>query len=186
MTMYFFLYDDAGTVRGSMDFPDGTAAPMSKMVACTAEQAAAMYRYRVDLTDTPAVVEIDPVTLLKSLTTDLAASIDAKVATVYANWTRFQQEYLQREAAARAYKAAGYTGDVSIWISGFANAAGKTSQEAADLIVAQADGLYAALSSLGALRMRKYEVFTASDCDAAFAAHDAISAEIDTVAATIQ
>jgi hypothetical protein len=108
------------------------------------------------------------------------------VAAIYTTWTRFQQEYLQRETAARAYKAAGYTGDVSIWISGFSTASGKTPQEAADLIIAQADGLYAALSTLGALRMRKYEVLTASDSDTALAAHATITAAIDTVAAAIQ
>jgi hypothetical protein len=99
---------------------------------------------------------------------------------------RFSQEYLSREDAARAYKAANYTGDVSVWISSFSNAAGMSTQQAADLIITQADNLHGALAALGALRMRKYEVLYASDSDAATAAHAAITAAINTVAAAIQ
>jgi hypothetical protein len=113
-------------------------------------------------------------------------AIDARVAEIYSNWTRFQQEYLSRQTAAQAFKDAGYTGDPGPWVAGFAVPAGKTNQQAADLILAQAAGLNAALSALGALRMRKYEVLAASEATAAQSAFDDIMASIEAVAATIQ
>lgn len=116
----------------------------------------------------------------------LANSIDARVAMVYSTWTRFQQEYLAREAAAQAFKDAGYTGDPGVWVSAFATAAAMSNQAAADLILSQATGLNNALSALGALRMRKYEVLNAADADAAIAAYNNVIADINAVAVTIQ
>lgn len=113
-------------------------------------------------------------------------AIDSLVADIYSNWTRFQQEYLSRQAAAQAFKDAGYAGDPGPWVTGFAVPAGKTNQQAADLILTQAVGLNAALSALGVLRMRKYEILAASSPTAAQTAYDSIVAAINTTAATIQ
>jgi hypothetical protein len=113
-------------------------------------------------------------------------NIDSLVAGVYSNWSRFQQEYLLRAAAAQAYKDAGYTGDPGTWVTGFAEPAGKTNQEAADIIIAQSVNLNAALAALGALRMRKYEVMTAADAVTAQATYDDIIAKINLTAAAIQ
>ena len=88
----------------------------------------------------------------------LAQNIDAAVASVYAQHTRFEVEYLEREKQALAYKAAGYKGDVPVQVAAFATPAGKTPREAADIIIAQSEQLHGALSQLGVLRMRKYEV----------------------------
>jgi hypothetical protein len=123
---------------------------------------------------------------LDYLKDDLPAQIDSLVASVYANWTRFQQEYLSREAAAQAFKDAGYTGDPGPWVTGFATPAGKTNQQAADLILAQAVGLNGALSALGVLRMRKYEILAATSSAAARSAYDDIVAKINETAAAIQ
>jgi hypothetical protein len=188
MTMQnFLLYDPAtGAVNGAIALPEGSVAPMSNMIACTAEQSGEVDRWRVDLSgETPVLAEIDAATRLNTLKVQLSASIDAQVATVYSSWMRFQAEYESREAAAQAYKDAGYTGDVSRWISGFSDAANKTPQEAADLILEQSVSLRGALEALGALRMRKYEVLMAADCDAAAATHASITAAINAVAATI-
>jgi hypothetical protein len=116
----------------------------------------------------------------------LMEGIDAKVAAIYSTWMRFQAEYEAREAAAQAFKDAGYTGDAGIWVTGFAAAAGLTAQAAADRILVQSVSLRGALEGLGALRMRKYELLAATDEDTARQRRDAIFTAIDTLAATIQ
>jgi hypothetical protein len=185
--MHFFIYDTAtGAINGTMELPDGSAAPMPNAIECTAEQVGAIYSYRVDLTAAPAIVEIDPATVLANLKASLSSDIDLKVAAIYATWTRFQQEYLMREQAAQAFKDAGYQGDPGPWVSAFATSAGKTNQQAADLILVQATNLNAALVALGSLRMRKYEVIGAADVATAQAAHDDIALRIITTAAAIQ
>jgi hypothetical protein len=123
---------------------------------------------------------------LDALKSRLAGAIDANVAGIYSNWMRFAQEYLEREAAAQAFKDAGYAGDPGPWVTGFAVPAGKTNQEAADLILSQSVMLNGALQTLGALRMRKYEVIGAVDAVAAQAAYDDITTKIDQTAAQIQ
>ena len=89
---------------------------------------------------------------------DLAVSIDDAVAAIYARYNRFQAEYTEREAQARDYKAAGYAGEIPQQVAAFATPANKTGKQAADIILAQAAQLRGALSQLGVLRMRKYEV----------------------------
>ena len=123
---------------------------------------------------------------LDALRSRLAAAIDANVAGVYSNWMRFSQEYLEREAAAQAFKDAGYVGDPGPWVTAFAIPAGKTNQEATDIILAQSVMLNGALATLGALRMRKYEVIGSADAEAAQAAYDDIMAKINQTAAQIQ
>jgi hypothetical protein len=117
---------------------------------------------------------------------ELADAIDGLVASIYSNWTRFQQEYLLREQAAQAFKDAGYAGDPGTWVSAYATSAGVTNQAAADTILAQASMLNGALKSLGALRMRKYEVIKAANAITAQAVYDDIVAQTNAVAATIQ
>jgi hypothetical protein len=89
---------------------------------------------------------------------ELSARIDAQVAEIYSNWTRFEAEYVFREAAAIKYRDAGYTGEAGVWISAFATAAGLDLRAACDLILLQSANLRAAQETLGALRMRKYEL----------------------------
>lgn len=115
----------------------------------------------------------------------LATQVDSLVANIYSQWTRFQEEYTSRENAATAYKAAGYTGDVSVWISSFATPAGLTPKAATDLILSQATALNGALSALGALRMRKYEILSGTTLSAIQASYDDIVSKIKAVAAQI-
>lgn len=132
--------------------------------------------------NTPMSAYVGPLdTLVKSLT----ANVDSRVATIYSQWTRFQAEYEAREAAAKAFKDAGYAGDPGVWVAAFADAAGKTNQEAADLILSQAASLNAALSTLGALRMRKYEILSATTAADAQTAYDDIMTKINAAAAAI-
>lgn len=185
--MICLFYDiTSGDINGYMILQDEQPMPANGIEG-TQEQADNPQKYRVDLTANPAViVERTDAELLKRLISQFTASIDNKVAVVYSNWMRFQAEYEAREAAAQAYKDAGYTGDPSIWISGFATAAGLAPKDAADRILAQSVALRGALSDLGALRMRKYEVLVAATPDDAQTIFADICAKIDATAATIQ
>ncbi|WP_153446922.1 hypothetical protein [Vibrio algicola] len=86
------------------------------------------------------------------------SAIDNKAATISLYWSRFAEEYVEREKAANEYKAAGYTGDVSIYVTSFADSAGLDYQTATDLILTQAEGLRALQAQLAVERMRKYEL----------------------------
>lgn len=108
--------------------------------------------------------------------------IDDRFAQIYFAFTRFKDEYEMREAAARAYKAAGYTGAVSAWISSFANASGVSNSVATDTIIAQADAARGAVPILGGLRMRKYEILGAQDIETAQTIADSILAQANTIA----
>lgn len=85
-------------------------------------------------------------------------SIDDKAASIYSVWTRFEQEYTSRENAAKAFKDANYEGDVSRFITDFAEKAGIDNKTATDLILSQAEGLRKLLVELANQRMRKYEL----------------------------
>jgi hypothetical protein len=182
--MYVLLYDPTGRVFGSTQLADG-AQLSTGYIACTAEQAANLAAYSVD-TATQTIVAIDPGTVLQSLKASLVTAIDTRVADIYSTWSRFQQEYLLRAAAAQAFKDTDYMGTPSTWITDFARPAGKTVVDATNLILAQSANLNAALGALGALRMRKYEILAATDTAGAQAAHDTVAALIDQTAAAIQ
>ena len=87
-----------------------------------------------------------------------AEQINDAMEAVLQPLTRFEVEYKRREAQARAYRDAGYKGEVPLQVAAFAKPAGKTPKEAADIIISQADMLYSLLDKLGELRMRKFEL----------------------------
>jgi hypothetical protein len=111
--------------------------------------------------------------------------VDDAVASVYSNWTRFQQEYISRQEAAQAFKDANYQGTPGVWITAFATAVGISNQVAADTILAQSVSLNTALQTLGALRMRKYEISSAKDFPTAQASFKDIISKIKQVAASL-
>ncbi|MCG8993331.1 hypothetical protein LH427_07795 [Laribacter hongkongensis] len=113
---------------------------------------------------------------------DLVRQIDDRAATIYNRWTRFEAEYRAREAAAQAFKDAGYQGDPGLYVTSFAEPAGLTARAAADAILAQAAALRAAQDALAGLRMRKYEVARASDVAVAQTLTDEIVAAMDGIA----
>ena len=88
----------------------------------------------------------------------LVDSIDDTAANISARWTRFAEEYKEREAAAIAFKEANFAGEVSVYISSFATVAGLDNQSAALLILQQAERLRALQQQLAVQRMRKYEL----------------------------
>ncbi|MFD1805553.1 hypothetical protein ACFSAV_04055 [Pasteurella oralis] len=88
----------------------------------------------------------------------LVDNVDDTAANISSKWTRFSEEYKERESAAIAFKEAGFTGDVSIYISSFATVAGLDNKSAALLILKQAENLHALQEQLAVQRMRKYEL----------------------------
>lgn len=122
---------------------------------------------------------------LPAVKASLTEAVDAKIAGIYNRWLRFEAEYVAREAAARAFKAAGYAGDPGVWVTAFSSNAGMSNTMAADLIIAQADGLRTALQALGALRMAKYGIVAANSVETAQAAHDAIITQANQIAAAL-
>lgn len=116
---------------------------------------------------------------------ELVARVDDTIGAIYSRFTRFETEYVQREAAARAFVAGGYLGDAGVWVTAFANNAGMSATQAADLIIGQADALRAALVQLGAQRMRKYGIAVAATAEAAQAVHDDITNQAAAIAATL-
>ena len=94
----------------------------------------------------------------RKLIKNLVHSIDDTAANISARWTRFAEEYKEREAAALAFKEANFTGEVSIYISSFATVAGLDNKSATLLILKQAEGLRTLQEQLAVQRMRKYEL----------------------------
>ncbi|HHF5040785.1 hypothetical protein [Haemophilus influenzae] len=88
----------------------------------------------------------------------LVDSIDDTAANISARWTRFAEEYKEREAAAEAFKAANYEGECSRYISDFAQRARLDNKTATNLIFTQAAGLKKLQMELANQRMRKYEL----------------------------
>jgi len=115
---------------------------------------------------------------------NMVAQVDVMIAGVITRFTRFQMGYVEREAAARAYQEAGYTGEVSPWISHFADNAGLSYATAADRIIAQADALRAAQFKLDAeQRMRKYAILSAPTIEVARTVFADIQAQVNQIEA---
>lgn len=125
----------------------------------------------------------DPPASLSTIKAALSGDIDDFISAIYSRFTRFGTEYIQREAAARAFKAGNYAGDAGVWVMAFATGAGLTGRQASDLILQQADQLRSALELLAAQRMRKYGINVAVDAAAAEALHDDIIAQASAIAA---
>lgn len=89
---------------------------------------------------------------------NLVHSIDDTAANISSRWTRFAEEYKEREAAAEAFKAANYEGECSRYISDFAQCARLDNKTATNLILTQAAGLKKLQMELANQRMRKYEL----------------------------
>lgn len=130
------------------------------------------------------LIVVDPVLLPPAppSTSQLMAAIDDAVAAVLDRSTRFSMGYEQREAAALAFKNAGYTGDPTVWISRFAQNTGRTNKDSADLVLAQAAMLRQALLQLEALRMDKYLIAAAATPHAALDAYNQIVAAVAQIA----
>lgn len=114
-----------------------------------------------------------------------AAEIDAAVLAVFEKPNILGRVYERREAEARAYKAAGYTGTPGEYLANFATPAGLTAQAAADIVIAQADGLRQGQDDLEALRMKKNLVMRAATVQEADQTAVTILAQIKAIAAQL-
>lgn len=113
------------------------------------------------------------------------SSIDNTVASITSVFTRFAREYGKRLAAAQVYKAAGYTGDPTTWITRFADNTGITYQVCADLIISQAADYDAAEEMLSDLRMDKYKVLNAPTIEEARVIYDSIISQCNVIAGSL-
>lgn len=122
---------------------------------------------------------------LQSAKADMVKEIDERFEAIYGYFTRFKDEYQAGEAAARAYKAAGYSGAVSVFISSYAQAANISNRAAADTIIAQADAAYVLIPTLRAIRMKKYNVLATATLADAKTLFNNLMGEVAPIAATI-
>ena len=123
--------------------------------------------------------------ITSAMTAELAQTIDDAASDVYAKANRYSDEYKAREAAAIAYKTAEYKGDVSTFVSSFAQSAGLTNKDATDTILAQATAFRGALEMLGGLRMQKFAIKAMTDIEVAQATTDGIVAQIRAIGAQL-
>ena len=93
-------------------------------------------------------------------------------------------EYEQAEQAALAFQAAGYTGTASPYVADYAATAGITDQQSADLIIAHANGLRAAVLAMRSTRFTAQSSMraatTQAELDAAVAAWRVFIAQVRT------
>lgn len=91
-------------------------------------------------------------------------------------------EYEQAEQAAIAFQSAGYTGTASPYVADFAATAGITDRQSADLIIARANGLRAAVLAMRSTRFTAQSAMraatTQAELDAAVAAWAAFIAQV--------
>ncbi len=94
----------------------------------------------------------------RNLIKELFDDIDNTAASILTKWTRFAEEYKEREAAAEAFKEANFEGEPSKYITMFSTVAGLDNKSATLLILKQAEGLRTLQEQLAVQRMRKYEL----------------------------
>lgn len=95
---------------------------------------------------TPCEVRVAP---LAQLQTAAVAKTYSDVDGVYAAAVGIREhEYLQAETDARAFKASGYAGTPTAYVSGWATVKGLTNQQSADAIIARADALQVAMLAM--------------------------------------
>ncbi len=139
--------------RGTWYKPDGSTVEIEKIDV---------------LPEQDWTIEKPQETLTQAIARSLA-SIDADTDAIYqAAIGNRGPEYTEAEAAANAYKDAGYTGDVPSAVQSWATAKGWTAQQAADDILAAASQLNTVKLAIRAERLlRKEQVRAAADASAA-------------------
>ena len=122
----------------------------------------------VEITEQEAEELRNPPEQISQVITRHLASIDADTDAIYqAAIGNRGPEYTEAEAAANAYKDAGYTGDVPSAVQSWATAKNWTAQQAADDILAAAAQLNTAKLAIRAERLlRKEQVRAAADASA--------------------
>ncbi len=185
---------DGGTASTSVSTAEWEATlPDTKQISEQLRQdyAMAMASELQDAGTVPAiwvmqgVFDAPPSVDIAELRKQQVERIDARAASIYSGWARFDTEHALREQDALAFKAASFKGDAGIYVSSFASVTGKSEREAAEAILVQADTLRQARSEMAVLRMRKYELAKANNRDELLLQADAIVAAMNEVAKTL-
>lgn len=95
---------------------------------------------------------------LEELKVSLMKQVDDKIAGIYNEWLRFDIEYYTREQKAKEYVDANYEGEVSVWISSYADAVQLPYDEAADSILQTGAHVRNVMEQLAVQRMRRYVI----------------------------
>jgi hypothetical protein len=112
----------------------------------------------VKITDEEANQLLNPAPVLEEVIAKSLLQIDADTDAIYvAAIGNREPEYREAEAAANAYKDAGYTGDVPSAVQSWATAKDWTAQQAADDILAAAELLNTAKLAIRAQRLLRKE-----------------------------
>jgi hypothetical protein len=129
----------------------------------------------------PVQAEVDEAAQRRTWVT----AVDDTIAAIISKQTRFQMGYVEREAAALAYKNSGFTGDPTVWVTRFADNVKMPYKDAALLILSQATNLRTALKELEGLRMDKYLITAASTQELAEAQFNRIIRAAQTIASKL-
>jgi adenylosuccinate lyase len=126
-----------------------------------------------------------PMVALTSLVTGAIATTYTDVDAIYAAAIGNRKtEYEEAEQAALAFQAAGYTGTASPYVADYAVTADITDQQSADLIIARANGLRAAVLAMRSTRFTAQSAMraatTPAELDAAVAAWRAFITQVRT------
>lgn len=111
----------------------------------------------------------------------LAHQLNVRIFSRLSDLAVLKYGHEQREAAALAYRDAGYEGEESEWITSFSVNAGMSYRDAVDLILHQADGTRAAVAALETLRMQRYAIIKCETLSEAEAMYATMTASVDAV-----
>lgn len=128
----------------------------------------------------PALIEqYEKELILSNAIAATYADVDAIYAAAIGNR---KTEYEEAEKAALAFQAAGYTGTPSPYVADYAATAGITDRQSADLIIARANGLRAAVLDMRSTRFTSQKAMrsasTQAELDAAVATWAAFIAQV--------
>jgi hypothetical protein len=112
-------------------------------------------------------------------------AVDDTIAGIISKQTRFQMGYVEREAAALAYKNSDFKIPPTEWVTRFADNVKMPYPEAALLILSQATNLRTALKELEGLRMDKYLITAAATQELAEAQFNRIIRAAQTIASKL-
>lgn len=122
---------------------------------------------------------------LRDWITTSKVDIDNTAEGVYQRFTRFSDEYKERETQALRYKESGYKGEPPEQVRAFSVPAKLTGKDAADIILANAKKLRVGLSAIASLRMRKFELDSLLTVDEVSTRRDEIKAAINVLGAKL-
>lgn len=116
-----------------------------------------------------------------TLIADLKASIDNKAATVKTKWSRFLDEYKEREKEAIRFKEGNYEGTPTEILKAFADAAQLDYKTATDIVLSQAERVRGVLTEIANTRMRKFSLKDDMSIEELQNIHDSIIEHLENI-----